>query len=446
MRSEILSQENNAVTIKAEFDAQEFEAGIQKAISELSSKISVPGFRKGKVPRKIMEMRFGKQALHAEALEQMLPDAIEEIVREYELDLISEPEVKVEKMEEGSTVDIRLAFEVTPEISLPDLGSISVEKRTVPVTDDMVASAVEELRLQNSTLSPVDRPAARGDVVNLEYFTVISGQNGEEERHGPEKTLLDTAQPTVRSEIRDAVLGKGKGEETVAEVTVDEDYHDGKLAGKKLRYEISVESVSERILPGMNGEFFGKVLQAECSTEEKFREEIAGRLRQRMELESTSRAEYDAVEKISSLAGLTVPETLIGRQVRAMKQEDEEKLRHSHNTSIEDFLKEASTTMEEYEKKLREQAEAIVRRSLVLDRIADEKGIKVEKEDFEKEMESLASAYRIDAGRLVNSLFKDEKRMMEMANRIKYRKTVQAIMSSVKVAETEAPAGEKASE
>ena len=444
MRSEMLSQEKNVLSIKVEFEPGECAKNVDKAVKELASKVNVPGFRKGHAPRKILEMRFGRQAIFAEALEAMLPDAIEEIVKEYELDLIDEPSVKIEKMEEGSPVEVVLTFEVTPEITLPQLEDISVERAVADVSDETVEGTVQEILRQNSTLVPVEgRPVSGTDTVAIEYFTILSGENGEEERHGPDTTTLDLSQSSVRAEIRDALLGKEAGSRAEAEVMVEEDYPEKNLVGKTLRYDMTVTEVKERVLPELTPEFFEKILQRECASEEEFREEVRKRIHEKMQAENQSRAEYDAVELISGKAGLDVPETLISRQVEAMKKEDEERIQRNRNISMEEYLQETGTAKEQYEEEIRKQAETIVRRSLVLDRIAEDLKVSVEKEDFEAEMATMASTYKIDADRLVNSLFKDEKRLMEVANRIKYRKTVKAIMEAVRVTDGAAPEAEE---
>ena len=440
MRSELISQEKNIVTIKAEFEAKEFAKNVQKAVSELSSKVSVPGFRKGHTPRKILEMRFGKQALYAEALETMLPEAIDSIVKDYEMDLIGEPDVKIEKMEEGSPVEITLSFETTPEVVLPELSEITVDRTIAHVDEKAVDGTIEEIRTRNAALSPVtDRPIEARDIVDIEYHTVVPTAEGTEERHGPDSAPLDLADGNIRHEIRDALLGKNIGDSVSVDVELQEEHPEKHLAGKSIRYEMTVKDVKEKIPPEMNPEFFKKVLQQECETPEDFRMEIEKRIFERQKAENQSQAEYYAVEKITEQAQLEVPDTLVQRQADAMKKEDEEKIEKSKNMTLEKFLEESSTTAEEYEENIRKQAEALVRRSLVLDKIAENLGITVEREDFAAEMTTLASTYQIDADRLVNSIFKDEKRLVEMANRIKYKKTVKAIMESVQINDTEEP-------
>lgn len=441
MRSELISQEKNIVTIKAEFEEKEFAKNVQKAVNELSSKVSVPGFRKGHTPRKILEMRFGKQALYAEALETMLPEAIDSIVKDYEMDLIGEPDVTIDKMEEGAPVEITLTFETTPEVVLPELSEITVD-RTIPQVDEKtVDETIEEIRTRNAALSPVtDRPIEGKDVVDIEYYTVVpaSGET-EEERHGPDTAPLDLVDGNIRREILDALVGKNIGDVVPVEVDIQEDYPEQNLAGKSIRYEMTVKDVKEKIPPEMNSEFFKKILQQECEDSAAFREEVKKRILERMTAENQSQAEYSAVEKVTELAQLDVPESLIARQIEAMKKEDAERIEKSKNMTLEEFLEEAGTTPEEYGENVRKQAEGIVRRSLVLDKIAEKLGITVEREDFAVEMSKLAATYQIDADRLVNSLFKDEKRLVEMANSIKYKKTVKALMDIIQINDTEKP-------
>lgn len=442
MKSEMLSQEKNMVSIKVTFDQEEFAAQVDKACSELARKVSIPGFRKGHIPRKILEMRLGKEAIRAEALDKVLPETIDQVVQDYELDLIDEPRVEVDSMDEGVPVTVNLSFEVSPDVVLPALSEIQVDRLVAAVSDDMVEKTVEDLRMQASTLSAVEgRAAEAGDVVDISYHTIISGEGTQDERHGPDTTSIDLGQTSVREEIRAALAGKRKGEEAVAEVVVADDHSDKDLAGKTMRYEMTVTDVKERTLPDMNPEFFGKVLQMETTTEEEFREGVRARLLERLQGEYQARAEYDAVESITGLSALEVPETLIRRQERAMIKEDEERAKRARNMTLEQFLEASSLSREEYEKNIRSQAETIVRRSLVLDKVAEEMHVTVEKEDFEQEMAALASAYQIDAERLVKSLFKDEARMVEMANKIKYRKTVAAIMKTVQISEKAADHG-----
>ena len=430
----MVSQENNFVTIKVEFDPAEFAGNIEKAARELSAKANVPGFRKGRAPRKILEMRFGKQGLYAEALEIMLPGAIGEVVRDYDLKLIDEPSVKIDRMEEGSPVELTLTFEVSPRMTLPNLSAISVEKTAASVSDETVDGTLREIIRQNSTLRTVEgRPAADSDTVNISYYTVVQGEGGEEERHGPEEAVLDLSLSSVRNEIREALLGKSLNDQAFAEVAVEDDYPDKTLVGKALKYEMTVTAIKERVPPELGPEFFKKILGQDCDSEENFRREIRDRIQKNEEDANQSKAERDAVEQISVKTELVVPQTLIRRQAEAMKKDDEERILRGKNITMEQYLEDIGSSKEQYEEEISNRAEAIVRRSLILDRLAEDMNITVEREDFAGELASMASAYGLDAGHLANSLFKDEKDLVAMADRIKYKKTVKAIMKEVQV-------------
>lgn len=439
MRSEILSQEKNFVSIKVEFEAAEFTKNINKAVKDLAAKVNIPGFRKGHAPRKILEMRLGKQALHVEALELMMPDAIDEIVTDYELDLIDEPSLKVDKMEEGTPVEVTLTFEVSPEIVLPELSDIVIEKSNPVVTDEMVEEMVQELRRERATLVSVEgSPVGEDHVVEIEYYTVVKNEDGGEDdegRYGPETTTVNFSQEGVKEEIREALLGKEKGAAAEALILVEEGYPDKNLVGKTLKYEMTVVEIKETVLPDLDLEFFKKILGKDMESEEQFREKIKELIQKKLENESQNQAEFSAVDQISQKAELEVPETLIARQASAMRKEDEERLQRAGNISLEQYMEDNGVSQEQYDDDIRKQAEVLVRRSLVLDKVAEELEISVEKEDFEAEMSQMASTYNLEVERLVDSLFKDEKRLIQTANRIKYQKTSKAIMDKVQVTE-----------
>jgi len=437
MRSEIISQEGNIVSIKLILEAEEFIKGVEKAVKTLSSKVNIAGFRKGHVPRKILEMRLGRQDIYAEAVEDMLPEAIRQVVKDYDLDLIDEPNVRIDTMEEGAPVEVLLTFEVIPEVVLPDIAEIVVKRPPAMVEEKSVSDTIEEIRVQNATLSTVEGASVADDhVVEIEYVTLVIGEDAKTEEHGPESATLDMSLPSVRQEIKAALLGAEKDGARTAEISVEDDYPDAKVAGRTVRYEITVKEIKEKVLPEMEPDFFEKILGSDYKTEEAFREEIKKRIFDKVSADINAKAELDALDSVSEMSTVTVPETLISRQMALMKREDEENLKQSRGITLEEMLTEASASMEEYEKNIREQASGIVRRSLVLDKVAEERGVSVEKEDFEGEMQSLATSYNIDAKRLVEGLYRDEKRLMELANRIKYKKTIKEIMNTVKIDET----------
>ncbi|MDI9370119.1 MAG: trigger factor [Synergistaceae bacterium] len=437
MRSEIVSQEGNIVSIKLIFEADEFVKEVDKAVKTLSSEVNIAGFRKGHVPRKVLELRLGKNEIYTEALDGMLSEAIRQTVNDYDLDLIDEPQVKIGDLEEGSPVEVDVVFEVVPEVVLPEISEITVKRPPATTDEEMVSNTIEELRMQNAVALPLEEGAVdEENVVEIEYVTTVLKDDGPAEPHGPESATLDLTQPSVRREIKEALLGAETGDTRTTEIRVEDDYPDPVVAGHIVRYEMKVKQIGAKVLPEMKPLFFEKMLGGECETEDEFREGIKKRILERVSAELNAKAELDALQSVSDLSTVNVPETLVLRQITAMIKDDVENLRQSRDISLEVMLEESGISMEDYEKKIREQAEVIVKRSLVLDKIAEERGVSVEKEDFEAEMQTLASSYNIDAKRLVEGLYRDEKRLMELANRIKYKKTIKEIMDTVRIDET----------
>lgn len=438
MRSELLSQEKNFVTIKAEFDAKEFQESVNKAVRELSQKMNVPGFRRGRVPRNILEMRLGKEGIYAEALESLIPEAIDQIVQDYDLDLIAEPELNVDKIEEGSNVSITLKFEVTPEVELPNLEEIEIEKLKVNVTDAMVEESIKTMRKQNAELETVQRPAKQSDVVTIGYITSVLGAEGNVEKsHEEADANVDLELNELRIEIKDALIGCETGEKVSATVKVEEDYSDKSIAGKEVRYDMTIKEIKEKKEPELNEAFFEKMLGESVADEATFRREVRKHLENRLIQESDTMAENMAIAKVSETAKVELPETLIRRQMEGTKKKDAEEAQKRFQKSMSDVLQASGMSPEEYEEKIRKQAEVVVLQYLVLDALARDFDISVEKSDFEEELAPLATAYKLSTDNLLRAVFKDQNRIMEMGNRIRYRKTVKELLNRVIVRDVE---------
>ncbi len=447
MRSEIISQEKNKISIRVEYEAGEFAQNIEKAVRKIAQSVTVPGFRKGMIPRRIIEMRFGRQAIYSEALDSMLPNTIDQVVSDYELDIIDSPKVSVETMEEGKPLQVALNFEVTPEIQTPELSEISVVKTIPPVTDDMLRQTIDDIRRQNTNLVAVDgRNGTERDVVEIDYVTtVFSKEDVEEKRHESAPASVDLEAENLRREIREALVGVRPGVTAIADVHIEDDYSDKDLAGKKVRYEMTVRAIKEKQLPEMSADFFKAALGEDIQDEDSFRNAIRERLARKIEADAQAKVEAEAVETLSERSIFDVPPSLVEKQVLSMKEQDEETLKKKYNRSVSEFLEESSLSKDEYDSNIRSQAEKIVRRTLVLDEMAKRFGIKVEKEEMEGEISNLAVMYRVPAEQIKRTLFKDRERLSDLLSKIRYRKTVEAVMKNVTVSES-VPSAEEATD
>ncbi len=447
MRSELVSQEKNFVTIKVEIEADEFQKEVNKAVRNLSQKANIPGFRKGRVPRKILEMRLGKEGLLFEALESYMPAAIDQIVQDYELDLIDQPELKVDKMEEGSDVLVTLIFEVTPEVELPDLETIEIEKLKVNVTDEMVDEAIKNMQKQNAELENVDRASEDEDVVEVEYVTSVLDEDGSVlKSHDPATADVDLGLQELRAEVKEALKGHVSGDSVSATVNVEKDYSDPEVAGKQVRYDMTVKQVKVKKYPELDAAFFEKMLGKAVDNEAAFREEVKNRLIDRMTQESDSMAESAAVVKVAELATVELPETLVKRQIEHIQKEDAENAQKRFQKSMNDVLAESGMNQEEYDNRVKEQAEKTVRQYLVLDALSGDFEVSIEKADFESEVAPLATAYNVSSDNILKAIFKDQNRVMEMGNRIRYKKTTKALLEKIKINEVDKLTPAKAEE
>jgi trigger factor len=437
MKTELLGQEKNIVRIKVEFEAGEFEASLGQTVRELSDEVKIPGFRKGRVSRKVLEMRFGRGTLYTKAVEKMLPGAIEQIVGDYDLDAIDAPslDLSIDAIQEGQPLPCELAFELVPEISLPELEEIEVERPACPeVTDEMIDGTIARLRRVHSTLNPVDRAVGEGDVVSGICAIQILGPDGEAgHSRKPQDEELDLAEP-LRSEIRESLLGKRKGDRAEAEWMNEPGPSDEKPAEQKVHYSFMIGEVKERIFPEMGPEFYKTATGSEVESEDGFREELRKRLHENFESDIRNRVVELAVERVVSEAELdVVPDSLVNRQTDSLRSRDISMSEERFGVELDEYLRRAGIQRDNYEQNLREEAAGVVRRVLVLDKIGEEFSVSVEKEELDAELVRLAAIYGTEPAKLKAVFYKDENRLLNMARELRYSKIAQLIAGKVKV-------------
>jgi len=434
MRTELLGQEKNIVRVKVEFEPAEFMANLNEIIRDVAQKANIPGFRKGHIPRKIIEMRIGRNNLHKEALEKMLPEALKKITEDYALDMMNTPSLKIDDIREGEPVTCELVIEVMPEVELPELEGIEVERLIQEVTDEALDTMTASFRERLATLSPVDRPAGEKDVVSASFVTRILNPDGSEEPASePAPSSIDLAEPSVRAEVRDALLGKSKGDEANAEFEIEQDYRDASLAGKKIRYDIKVDDVNEKILPDMGPEFFKKVMNIDIDTETDFRQEMRKRLLEHQENEETIRVSEKAIDAIVSRSKLDVPDSLMERQSTRIKEQDADDIKQRYDISMDAYLSQVSINSAQYEQVVRGKADAALRRTLVLDEIGKKFGVEVKREELEAEISRLAVLHGVERAKMRSHYYKDEANMSRLSNKLFYDKVSKLILENIKI-------------
>ncbi len=418
MRSEILSQEKNIVTIKVVVEEKDLSKEISKTYDRLSKNASIPGFRKGKTPKKVLDLRFGKDAIVAESMEEMLPSVLRELTTDYDLDLIEDPNVKVDILEEGKDAELTITFEVEPEVSLGDLSSMEVTFHKMEVTDQIIDSAVEDLRMEHSTLNTVYRKSTLGDVVIADYTTVVVDEDGNEMVSHPSEThSFDLDPKGLKPEIMDVLVGVEIGEERDAEVIIDENYRDEKLAGKRARYHFAVKEVQERILPELDDDF-AKLVMGEDGKIDSLREKVREQLQARMDEEGRRGAEGEMISKAVEISSVDLPISMVDRQKAHLLKGYEERAEVA--PSEEDVQRKAESDVKEY---------------LVLEAYGKNLGVDISKDDLDQEFVRLSRMYGVPLDAVRKAMLNDKERINGMANEIRLRKTLKAMLEKVKVEE-----------
>ena len=444
MRTELLGQEKNIVTIELYIEAGEFIKALNKTLSELSTQANIPGFRKGKTPRKILEMRFGREALYNEALEKLMPDYIRQIVEDYDLDPIETPTLDVkDKIEEGKDVHCHVIFEVRPEVELPEIENLEIEKVITDVNDEAVDSLAKRIRLQMAEIQPVDRPVNDGDIVDVELLIRTLNEDGSEsaaqEQPRPDviHDKIDLSDQTIRQQVREALIGKSKGEEAFASFDVEAGHSDRALAGKKVSYKMKIEGISEYILPELNEDLYKKVFgpDTEIKDEQAFRE----RLRQDItsEVEQTNREDLHnrLVELISGKSNVEIPDKFIERQIHAMRHEDEHWAKDNGLTLEQAYGLDTEEGRNGYEKLLRDRAVAAVKNVLVMDEAAKKYDVHLEQEDLEAEFERRAKQLNVSKGFVAKFFYENKQQLDRLTDELRWAKVADTLLSHMKVTE-----------
>ena len=449
MRSELISQEKNIVKIKAEVEPERFEEAVRDVIKEINQKANIKGFRKGKVPRNVIELYFGRESIYREALENLIPEVVTQIKEEYGLELIAEPRVKLEgELKEGSPVLLEIEYEVVPEIELPDLGEIEVPKLKPVVTDEMVEQVIKDLRERNAEFVDVEeeRPIEEDDIVVVNVTARVEREEGDdvEKFDFEDKEMEDTidlAAEYLDENIKRDLVGQSVG--TTVTSTITHPDNGSELAGKRIAYTMEIKGIKKKILPELDEEFLKKV-GADDKDLEAFKAQIKEQLQDVLESRAKNEAINLALQQIVNQTKIDVPERLVDREFQSLLYEEEQRIQQAYNMTLEEYVKQSGIDFEEYKKKVRDQAFRRVLNSLVLEELTKRFEIKVDPGDIRSHVERMATAYNLSAEELSSFIVSDQDRLYKLSYDIMTEKTLDKILDFVNVRELEKEEYEKA--
>ena len=449
--------EGSKVKLTIEVSAEQFEAATQKAYQKAGKRFNVPGFRKGKAPRKVIENMYGPLAFFDDAFDIVYPEAYQAAIAEQGVEPVDRPDVSIETLPDGENpLVFSLVVAVKPEVELGAYKGIEVEKRAYNVTDDEVDAAIAQLQEGVARMVDVDRPVENGDTVNLDYSGSVDGVKFDGGTAQGQTLTIGSGQFIPGFE--EQMVGMAVGEEKDIEVTFPEEYHAENLAGKKAVFAVKVNGIQVKELPTLDDEFAKDV--SEYDTLEALRDAKRQELLEQAEKNAKIQKENDVVRKAVENATVEVPDAMVERQIDSFLQDMGYRLQ-MQGISLEDYLKYTNTEISALRDQYRADAALRVKSQLVLEAISkaeaieatpEEIGDKVAEyakqfgnmtvEDFEKNLQADDRQYFADQVVVEKTLALLVENAKEVAPKKKATRKKKAAAEAEAPAEQEAPAAE----
>ncbi len=390
MKAILEKKENNIAAFTFEISEAKFEEALQKAYIQNRGKFNIPGFRKGKVPRQIIEMNYGVEIFYEEAINIILPEAYNNAVVELGLEPVDQPEVDIEEIEKGKPILVKVEVAVKPEVTLGDYKSIEIEKIEYNVTDEHVEDELKSVQEMNARIIDAgDRPVENGDILTIDY----AGFVGEEQFEGgtAENQQLEIGSGRFIPGFEEGLVGKNKGEEVEVNVTFPEEYHAEDLKGKEATFKVTIHEIKVKELPELDDEFAKDV--SEFDTLEEYKASIREKLEKEFKDKEEIENENNLIEKVIESCELDIPEAMIDSQLENELGEFDYRMR-MQGLDLEQYLQITGSTEENLKDQLRPMAAKRVKGDLILEAIGKAENIEVSEEDIDKELEKMADSYK----------------------------------------------------
>lgn len=422
--------EKNLVKLTVEVDAEEFDKSIQKAYIKNRKHITIPGFRKGRAPRKLIEQFYGEAIFYEDAANDIIPTTYQDAVKETEIEPVAQPEFDIVQIGNGENFIYTADVVVKPEVELGEYKGIEIEKVEYTVTDEDVEEQLEQMREQNARwISIEDRAVKEGDRVTIDYTGKID--NEEFEGGSAENASLEIGSNTFIPGFEEQVVGMNIGDSKEIEVTFPEDYHVEELQSKTAIFDIELKDIKEKELPELDDEFAKDI--SEFDTLDEYRADAKEKLEESAENQMKVEMENSLIEKIVDNADVDIPDAMVDSEIDRNLNELDFTLRYQ-GLNLEQYLTFTGTSLDAIRAQYKEQAYNTVKMRLVLEEICKVEEIEAEDADVEKEFEKMAEEYDRD----VEDVKKDFGANVEaLKEHIKIQKTVDFLMDNAIIKEKE---------
>lgn len=405
MSVQVENLEKNMAKLTIEVPAEELEKAVQAAYMKQKSRINLPGFRKGKVPRHMIEKMYGPEIFYEEAVNIILPKEYPKAAEESGLEIVSRPTIDVVELEKGKNFIFTAEVAVKPEVTLGKYLGVSVKKAEISVSEEEVNAEVEKERKSNARMVAVEgRAAEDGDTVVIDYEGFVDGvafEGGKDENHAlvlGSHSFIDT--------FEEQLIGKSAGDEVTVNVTFPEEYHAPELAGKPAMFQVKINEIKAEELPELDDEFAQDV--SEFDTLEEYKGSVKEKLAERKENEAKRERENEIIEKIIADSQMEIPDAMVDTQTENMVDEFANRIAQQ-GLSMEQYAQFTGVTEEKLMEQMRPDALKRIQSGLVLEAIAKAENIEVSEDDVEAEIGNMAEMYGMEIDKL-KEIFVDSER------------------------------------
>lgn len=426
MSVQVENLEKNMAKLTIEVSADELEKAIDAAYQKQKGQISIQGFRKGKVPRAMIEKIYGAEVFYEDAANTLMQQTYPSAVDESGIDIVSRPTVDVVQIEKGKPFIYTAEVAVKPEVTLGKYMGITVTKIDTSVSDEDVDAELEKERDNNARIITVtDRPVADGDTAVIDFEGFVDGvafEGGKGENHP-----LVIGSHTFIDNFEEQLIGKNTGDDVEVSVTFPEQYQAAELAGKPAVFKVKINEVKTKELPELDDEFAQDV--SEFDTLAEYRESLKKKLEEQKENEAKKTKEDEALQKIIDKSKMELPDAMVDTQCESMVDEFAQRIAQS-GLSMEQYLQFSGMTVDGLMEQVRPEAIQRIQTSLVLEKIAEKEKIEVSEEDLSEEIEKMAAGYGLEADKLKEMIGENEKESIK--RELALSKAADLVMENVK--------------
>ena len=405
MSLQVDNLEKYMAKLTIEIPAEDLEKAIQAVYLKQKSRINIPGFRKGKVPRAIIEQMYGPGIFFEEAANTLISQNYPKAVDEAGIEIVSRPEIDITQMEKGKPFIFTAEVAVKPEVVLGEYFGMQITKADLTVSEEEVDAVINRERKSNARRVTVEnRPAQDGDIVVIDYEGFVDGvafEGGKGENHS-----LSIGSHTFVDTFEEQLIGKNTGEEVEVNVTFPEDYHASDLAGVPAMFKVKIHEIKTNEMPELDDEFAQDV--SEFDTFEEYKENVKKNIAQKKEEESKRAQGNEAIQKVINNSQMEIPDAMVNSQIDTMVDEFANRI-GQQGLSVEQYMKFTSTTEEQLRDQMRPEAIWRIESSLVLEEVAKKEDIQVSEEDVNAEIDHMAEMYAMDAEKFKEMLSDSQK-------------------------------------